>query len=114
MIRRRTVCIGLLLIFSIASGFAAGHSEIADAVMRADNVAVRELLARKVDVNSSQVGGATALHWAVYRDDLETSRLLISAGAKVDARNREGITPLAMASLYGSVSLRNGSGSRQR
>ena len=34
--------------------------------------------------------GATALHWAVYRDDLELADLLIRAGANVKAANREG------------------------
>src|SRR5262249_37935953 len=47
----------------------------------------------------------TALHWAVYRDDLAIVELLIHAGAKADAKTREGITPLAMASLYGNVAL---------
>ena len=49
--------------------------------------------------------GATALHWAVYRDDLETADLLIRAGANVRAANREGVTPLAMASLYGNAAM---------
>jgi hypothetical protein len=31
-----------------------------------------------------QVDGATALHWAVYRDDPEAADWLIRAGAKVD------------------------------
>src|SRR4029453_18505641 len=49
------------------------------------------------------VDGATALHWAVYRDDLESADLLIAAGARVDAANRQHFTPLIMAALYGHV-----------
>ena len=45
---------------------------------------------QKADVNAPQVDGATALHWAVYRDDLELADLLIRAGANVNAANREG------------------------
>ena len=71
--------------------------------MRGDTAAVRRLLQQKADVNAAQVDGATALHWAVYRDDLEGADLLISAGANVNAANRAGVTPLAMASLYGNV-----------
>jgi ankyrin repeat protein len=56
-------------------------------------------------VNAPQVDGATALHWAVYRDDLETADLLIRAGAKVGATNREGVTPLSMAALYGNTAM---------
>ena len=68
---------------------AAGTSEVADAVMKGDKAAVRRLLQQKADVNAPQVDGATALHWAVYRDDLETANLLLAAGAKIDAANRE-------------------------
>src|SRR5204862_96911 len=39
----------------------------------------------------------------VYRDDLKEIDRLIAAGANVRAVTREGVTPLAMASLYGSL-----------
>ena len=39
----------------------------------------------------------------VYRDDVEAADLLLRAGANVDAANREGVTPIAMASVYGSA-----------
>jgi ankyrin repeat protein len=96
-------CLALLLLGTTVSVRAA--SDLADAVMRGDAVAVRRLLQQKADVNAAQVDGATALHWAVYRDDLEVADLLIGAGANVNAANRAGVTPLAMASLYGSATL---------
>jgi ankyrin repeat protein len=82
---------------------AAGKSDVADAVMKGDKAALRTAQRQNADVNAPQIDGATALHWAVYRDDLEAADLLIAAGAKVDAANREAFTPLAMASLYGNV-----------
>src|SRR5262249_17964386 len=85
--------------------FAAGRSDVADAVMNGNQAAVRTLLQQKADVNAPQVDGATALHWAVYRDQPEVALLLIKAGAKVDAKNRDGITPLYMASLYGNAEM---------
>jgi len=94
---------GLLLTVAAGIILGAGPSDAADAVMRGDKVALRALLARKADVNLPQIDGATALHWAVYRDDLESADLLIRAGARVTAANRTGVTPLAMASLYGHV-----------
>jgi ankyrin repeat protein len=87
-----------------APGLGAA-SDVADAVMRGDAAGVRRLLEQKADVNLAQVDGATALHWAIYRDDLEVAELLIGAGANVNAANRAGVTPLAMASLYGSAAL---------
>src|SRR5437870_8283731 len=96
--------IALVIFLCLANiSFAAARSEIADAAMKGDKALIRSLIQQKVDVNAPQVDGATALHWAVYRDDAETTNLLIEAGAKVDVKNREGITPLALASLYGNA-----------
>jgi ankyrin repeat protein len=93
------------LLAGTVSANAAGKSDVADAAMKGDKAAVRTLVERKADVNAPQVDGATALHWAVYRDDDDSADLLIRAGARVDAVNREGVTPLAMASLYGSSAM---------
>jgi ankyrin repeat protein len=94
--------VAILLLLCVASAvFAAGSADVADAVMRGDQTALRKLLQQKADVNAPQIDGATALHWAVYRDDLEAVRLLTGAGARPDAANREGITPLYLAAVYG-------------
>jgi ankyrin repeat protein len=85
--------------------FAVDRPQIADAAMKGDHALVRTLLQQRADVNAPQIDGATALHWAVYRNDLELAQLLIKAGAKVEATNREGITPLYMASVYGNSDL---------
>src|SRR5262249_55192003 len=94
--------ISALVLCLAGFSFAAGKAEVADAVMNNDIVALRALLRQKGDVNAAQVDGSTALHWAVFRDRVAAARLLIDAGAKADAINREGITPLYMASLYGN------------
>jgi ankyrin repeat protein len=67
--------------------------------------ALRALLAQRADVNATQVDGATALHWAVYRNNAEAAGLLLTAGARPDVANRVGMTPLAMAALYGHPAL---------
>ena len=67
------------------------------AVKGQDHAAARELIARNVDVNETQLDGATALHWAVHRDDLDTAKLLIEAGANVNATNDLGVMPLSLA-----------------
>jgi uncharacterized protein len=95
-------CVVALL--SAASLSAAG-SELADAVMRGNKAAVRSLLERKVDVNAPQVDGTTALHWAVRADDLETTDLLVRAGANVSARNRAGVMPLELAAINGNPAI---------
>ena len=77
----------------------AAPSDVADAVMTGDLTRVRALIEQQADVNAPQADGATALHWAAYRDDLETANLLIGAGADVAVANRAGVTPLSLASL---------------
>src|SRR5437868_4365270 len=96
-------CVAVLL--TAAGLVAAPVSEIADAAMRGNKEAVRASLQRKVDVNAPQVDGTTALHWAVRADDLETADLLIKAGAKVTAANREGATPLMLAGINGNAAM---------
>src|SRR5215813_2820771 len=103
--RSRWIMILSLLLFSTSPALAAVRSDVADAVMKGDKAVLRTLLQQKADVNAPQVDGATALHWAVYRDDLETVNQLITAGAKVDVKNREGVTPLQMGSLYGNAKI---------
>jgi ankyrin len=89
----------------VANAAQAATSEIADAAMRGNRVAVRAALERKADVNATQVDGTTALHWAVQRDDREMTDLLIRGGARVTARTREGVTPLQLAAINGNSTI---------
>src|SRR5258706_4355853 len=57
------------------------------------------------NVNAAEGDGSTALHWASYRDDVESAGLLIRAGANVNAANDLGVTPLWTASLNGSAAM---------
>ena len=97
-------CAALLwmLIVGITSGAV---SEVADAAQNGDKAAVQKLIRSKADVNAPQVDGATALHWAVYRDDADLLDMLIRAGADIKAANSEGVTPLSMAALYGNAGM---------
>ena len=103
-VRRGTIsCAALLLLTT--PGLSAATSDVADAVMRGDSAAVRRLLTQKADVNAPQADGATALHWAVYRDDLPTVDLLLKAGANAKVANSYGATPLSLAAENGSPAI---------
>jgi ankyrin len=96
--------IAALALLSAASvGYAA--SEIADAAMHGDAAKLQSLLDQQVDVNAPQPDGATALHWAVYRDELAIAQLLIERGGDVAAANREGVPPLALAAVNGNAEM---------
>jgi ankyrin repeat protein len=73
------------------------------AVREQDHAAIAERLANEVDVNARQADGATALHWAVHRDDAQTTKRLIELRASVDVRNDFGITPLSLACTNGNA-----------
>ncbi len=73
---------GLAAAVLVVNLAAAGTDpRLVDAVKAGDRETVRALLKRSVPVNTPDVDGTTALHWAVRADDLETVRLLLRAGA---------------------------------
>jgi ankyrin repeat protein len=88
---------------------AAGvNVQLPDAVQRGDRAEVAKLLGEKADVNAAQGDGMTALHWAAFRDDVDVVRLLIQAGANVQAQTRlGGQTPLLMAAKNGDAAMIN-------
>ena len=124
-IRPRAAALGLIVALTIAhvpaaSGLAetrlgagsaaqsAGRaapddSRLADAAEHRDLDAVRALLAEGHEVDAPQADGATALAWAVHRDDAAMADLLLEAGADPDAANDLGVTPLMLAAENGSA-----------
>jgi uncharacterized protein len=91
-----------LLLFAVSVHAIASDALLADAAEKMDRARVRALLQQRVDVNTPQVDGMTALHWAAYQDDLEIVELLVRAGSNVNASNRYGVTPLSLACTNGN------------
>src|SRR5579863_8990144 len=86
-------------------GAGTDRPPLVEAARNSDRDALRTLLQKKADVNATEADGSTALHWASYRDDLESADLLIRAGAKVNATTDLGVTPLWLASENGSSAM---------
>jgi ankyrin repeat protein len=95
----------MVLLLAGAAAGAAGDLRVIHAVRKGDTEVVRALLKQKIDVNATQPDGATALHWAVYQDDLVTADLLIQAGAAVNTANQLGATPLYLACENGNAEM---------
>ncbi|MDD9891071.1 MAG: ankyrin repeat domain-containing protein [Gammaproteobacteria bacterium] len=96
------------LAFSLGLGFYS-QSSIAQtdlsliAAARAEDLSqVRTILNSGADVNQTQGDGASALHWAAHRNNLELASLLIEAGANINAANELGATALWLAAINGS------------
>jgi uncharacterized protein len=93
----------LLSVFNLSAN--AADVGLIDAVKAGDREAVRSLLRQHTDVNKPLPDGATALHWAVHRDDLQTVDLLIAGGAKVNAVDEYGVTPVSLACTNGNAAM---------
>src|ERR1700675_4010814 len=99
----RWMILGLAATLSGAVGAELGT--LADAAKSADRTTLQARLQKSANVNAAEGDRTTALHWASYRDDVESADLLIRAGAKVNATNDLGATPLWAASQNGSAAM---------
>ncbi len=54
------------------------------------------------DVNEKTSDGTSALHWAVYHNDVSLIDRLLTLGADVNAKNDYGSTPLSEAAVVGN------------
>lgn len=106
MILKAIVRISAVLALVFA-GLAAAQAApaLVDAAEAGDLKAVRAQLREKVDVDAAQPDGMTALHWAVQRNDLEMTNLLLDAGANHAATNRTGAKPLYLAAINGNAAI---------
>ena len=83
-------------------GAAPPDAPVADAAMRDDVEQVRALIADGADVNAAQGDGMSALHWAAENGSVGMTRILLEAGANVEAVTRLGAyRPLHLAAKGG-------------
>ena len=80
----------------------AFSADLPDAAEKQEWARVDSLIAAKVEINSKQADGMTALLWAAYHDQTEVAQKLLAAGAKAEIANRYGITPLSLACQNGN------------
>lgn len=107
MTRYKVVGVWLIVALLGAPALLAGavDAPLATAVQRMDRASIRHLLEKRVDVNTAQADGTTALHWAAYNDDLDLVNRLLGAGANALAANRYGVTPLSLACTNGNAAM---------
>ena len=89
---------------TIAVGAWAAPSLI-EAARANDTTTALAAIADKVDVNGKSADGTTALHWAIYRDNVALVQRLLKAGADVRTANEFGSTPMAEAAVVGNAAV---------
>lgn len=106
--RPRTLVLCLLLPFVAACGreadtAAAREERLLRAARNGDAKAVVRYLDAGVDIEARNPGDAwTPLMWAAVRDHDAVVKLLISRGARLEIRDRKGLTALLVAARWGS------------
>lgn len=106
---RGDLCIVEMLMASdplvVTAKNAFGATLLHVATRRDQREVMRALLDGAADVDDRTLHGETALHWACASgtSGVETIRILISRGAHVNARARDGSTPLHCASLVNNT-----------
>jgi ankyrin repeat protein len=96
---------GLVLITAVSSAAAGRDLRLIDAVKAGDKAGITALIAQGIDINAGEGDGRTALHWAAFRNDLDTVNLLIPRGARVNAATDLGVTPLWVACTNASTAI---------
>ena len=102
----QVAAIGWVATLTAGSVLAAEpDARLADAVEKQNRARVQSLLKKRAPVNTAQVDGMTALHWAAYHEDEKTAKQLIAAGAEPKAKNRYGVTPISIACRNGNTAI---------
>ena len=84
--------------FAAGPGFERlGPPPFREASNRDQHVALKLLLAAGANANAKAPDGATLLHQAVTARQVPIIRTLVAAGAKLDAVNKDNLTPLLLA-----------------
>jgi uncharacterized protein len=84
------------------AGAAAQEPALIAAIQANDLQLARHWLS---EPNVAEPDGTTALHWAARGSNLKAVRLLLKAGADVNASNRYGVTPLSLAVTSGDAAV---------
>lgn len=102
LISFRQSLFGAVLLLVCNSVFAQSLPDLVNTGQRIEALA---MLTQGADVNEKSVDGTTALHWAVYRKDLELVERLLAEGADPDVSNDYGATPMTVASEHGEFGI---------
>jgi len=80
-----------------SNALIAGRPIVFMGISEGDDYMLRTLVEVGADINKRSKGGQTALHEAVFYEQVEIVKFLLDNGAEVNARDNKGKTPLFYA-----------------
>ena len=92
---KKTLLLAFVSMFAMQA--QASTQDLINNVKNGNISGVLELLDNGEDVNGTDAGGTTALHYAVASDNASITQILLSHGADLNAANAKGWTPLKIA-----------------
>ena len=92
-------------VLAVSLGTATAADTLVEAVKAGDRDAAFVMIADGADVNESEPNGTTALHWAVYREDVDLVERLIERGANPSTVNGFGSSPMMEAAVNGNAAI---------
>ena len=97
MVRKFATTLALVSLWVLGAPGASAIETVVDAASANDTAAVLAALEQGADASEPAADGTTALHWAIYNDNVELIERLIDAGADVSVANDYGATPMSEA-----------------
>ena len=89
---------------AVVDPYGKKRTRLMHAARKGDGARVRWLLARGARAALQDVNGRSALYWAcLVSSSVDVVRALLAGGAPVDAKDRDGFSPLCLASGKGHV-----------
>jgi ankyrin repeat protein len=89
----------------LALSSAVSAASLVDAAAADDSDAARIALEQGADVAATAADGTSALHWAVYHENVELVERLLAAGADPNAVNAFGSSPMTEAAVVANADI---------
>jgi ankyrin repeat protein len=105
MAASRWLAIGTIVLTSAVAAEIGVVVPLVDAAKNGDHAGAIKLIDQKVNVNTPEADGTTALHWAAHNNDADLVDKLIQAGANSKVKNDFGATPMSEAAANSNTAI---------
>lgn len=97
--------VAIVVLAGVCTAASVNRDEFLRAVQSGNGNAAAAMIQQGADVNAREANGTTALHWAVYHQDVALVKRLLAAGAKVSVVNDFGSSPMQEAAITGNATV---------